>query len=72
MSAEKLIVAGLCAGFLASGCWDKKENEPSAQPTVEQHSILVFPKASPMLDQIVAVPVEPRREVTFRFNGRLV
>jgi multidrug efflux pump subunit AcrA (membrane-fusion protein) len=25
-----------------------------------------------MLDQIVAVPVEPRREVTLRFNGRLV
>jgi multidrug efflux pump subunit AcrA (membrane-fusion protein) len=72
MSAEKLIVAGLCAGFLSWGCWDKKEKEPSPQPTVEQHSILVFPKASPMLDQIVAVPIEPRREVTLRFNGRLV
>jgi len=72
VSAEKLIVAGLCAGFLAWGCWDKKEKEPSPQPTVEQHSILVFPKASPMLDQIVAVPVEPRRDVTLRFNGRLV
>jgi len=72
MSAEKLIVAAACAGFLSWGCWDKKEKEPPEQPKVEQHSILVFPKASPMLDQIVAVPVEPRREVTLRFNGRLV
>jgi cobalt-zinc-cadmium efflux system membrane fusion protein len=72
MSAEKLVVAALCAGFLSWGCWDKQEKEPPQQPTVEQHSILVFPKASPMLDQIVAVPVEPRREVTLRFNGRLV
>ncbi|HEY1290133.1 MAG TPA: efflux RND transporter periplasmic adaptor subunit [Burkholderiales bacterium] len=72
MSAGKLVVAGLCAGLLSWGCWDKKENEPPQQPTVEQHSILVFPQASPMLDQIVAVPVEPRREVTLRFNGRLV
>lgn len=72
MSAEKLVAAALCAGFLSWGCWDKTEKEPPQQPTVEQHSILVFPKASPMLDQIVAVPVEPRREVTLRFNGRLV
>jgi len=72
MSAEKLIVAALCGGFLTWGCWDKQEKGPSPEPTVEQHSILVFPNASPMLDQIVAVPVEPRREVTLRFNGRLV
>jgi membrane fusion protein, heavy metal efflux system len=72
MSAEKMIVAALCAGLLSSGCWDKTEKEPPQQPTVEQHSILVFPQASPMLDQIIAVPVEPRREVTLRFNGRLV
>ena len=61
MSVEKLIVAAVCTGFLSWGCWDKKEKEPAPQLTVEQHSILVFPKASPMLDQIVAVPVEPRR-----------
>jgi len=72
MSVEKLIVAAACTGLLSWGCWDKREKEPAPQLTVEQHSILVFPKASPMLDQIVAVPIEPRREVTLRFNGRLV
>jgi cobalt-zinc-cadmium efflux system membrane fusion protein len=72
MSSVKLTVAALCAAFLASGCRDEKDKDPPPQPTVESHSILVFPKASPMLEQITAVPVEARRDLTLRFNGRLV
>jgi cobalt-zinc-cadmium efflux system membrane fusion protein len=53
-------------------CAEKDAKDAVAQPTVEQHSILIFPKGSPQLAQLVSVPVEPRRDVTLRFNGRLV
>ena len=61
--------------FLAlalAACDSKEVKDPLPQPTVEQHSVLIFPKGSPQLSQIISVPVEPRREVALRFNGRLV
>ena len=42
------------------------------QYTVEQHSIVVFPPGSPQIAAITSVPIEPRRDMTLRFNGRLV
>jgi len=72
MRLAKLYAASLCVACLASGCGDGKGKDAPPQPTVESHSVVVFPKASPMLDQIVSVPVEPRRELCLRFNGRLV
>ena len=74
MSAEKLIVAGLCAGLRSPvGAGSKKENEPSAQPTVEQHSILVFPTGEPACSTKSSRCRSRRdRDGTFRFNGRLV
>ena len=57
--------------ILACGCEGERKALP-AEPTVEQHSILVFPKDSPQLQEIICVPVEPRRELILRFNGRLV
>jgi cobalt-zinc-cadmium efflux system membrane fusion protein len=53
-------------------CGENKDKDPIPQPTVEQHSVLIFPKNSPQLAQIVSVPVEPRRDLKLRFNGRLV
>ncbi len=50
----------------------EKEKEPPPQYTVEQHSIVVFPPGSPQAASITSVPIEPRRDMTLRFNGRLV
>src|SRR5882672_1280779 len=52
-------------------CGDK-EKEPAPQFTVEQHSIVLFPPGSPQIASITSVPIEPRRDMTLRFNGRLV
>jgi cobalt-zinc-cadmium efflux system membrane fusion protein len=62
----------LAAALAVAGCKDHDGKEALPQPTVEQHSVLIFPKGSAQLAQIVSVPIEPRREVTLRFNGRLV
>src|SRR2546421_8812679 len=58
--------------FTLTGCKDHDAKEALPQPTVEQHSVVIFPKGSPQLAQIISVPVEPRRDMTLRFNGRLV
>src|SRR5882672_2297175 len=50
----------------------EKEKEPAPQFTVEQHSIVIFPAGSPQVASITSVPIEPRRDMTLRFNGRLV
>jgi len=62
----------LAAVLAVSACKDHDGKDALPQPTVEQHSTLIFPKGSPQLAQIVSVPIEPRRDVTLRFNGRLV
>ncbi|HYR35868.1 MAG TPA: efflux RND transporter periplasmic adaptor subunit, partial [Burkholderiales bacterium] len=50
----------------------QKEAEREPQFKVESHSIVIFPPESPQLATITSVPIEPRREITLRFNGRLV
>ena len=64
-------LALILALVLLAACSDK-EKEPAPQFTVEQHSIVIFPPGSPQVASITSVPIEPRREMTLRFNGRLV
>lgn len=58
--------------MLALGACGEKEKALLPQYTVEQHSVVIFPPGSPQIASIVSVPIEPRREMVLRFNGRLV
>jgi len=62
----------LIAVALLLGACDPKETEQGPQFTVEQHSIVIFPAGSPQIGSITTVPIEPRRDMVLRFNGRLV
>jgi cobalt-zinc-cadmium efflux system membrane fusion protein len=62
----------LLLALVALTACGEKEKEAPPQYTVEQHSIVVFPAGSPQIGSITSVPIEPRREMTLRFNGRLV
>ncbi len=52
-------------------CGEKPREEPP-EPKVSGDSTVVFPAGSPSLKQIATAAVQPRREMTVRFNGRLV
>lgn len=54
-----------------AGCGDKPKEDP-AGPSVSGDSTVIFPANSAQLSQIATAPVEPRREMIARFNGRLV
>ena len=58
--------------LLAAAACGEKEKEAAPQFTVEQHSIVVFAPGSPQASSITSVPIEPRRDMALRFNGRLV
>jgi cobalt-zinc-cadmium efflux system membrane fusion protein len=57
--------------MLLAAC-GQKEKETPPQFTVEQRNIVVFAPGSPQAASITSAPIEPRREMTLRFNGRLV
>jgi cobalt-zinc-cadmium efflux system membrane fusion protein len=57
--------------LLLTGCGEKAK-DAVPQPTVAEHSIVIFPPGSPQIAQITSVPIEPRREMVVRFNGRVV
>ena len=65
-------LACLCCAALLAACGDKSAKEAAAQPTVQDHSVVIFPAGSPQAAQLVSVPIEPRRETALSFNGRLV
>ena len=66
---KRLLVALLAAALVS--CHGKpKEGTP--QPTISGGDTVVFPDGSPQVGQIATAPVRPRREMTMRFNGRLV
>lgn len=52
-------------------CSEKPREEPP-EPKVSGDSTVVFPAGSASLKQIATAPVQPRREMAVRFNGRLV
>ena len=58
--------------MVALAACGEKEKETGPQYTVEQHSIVVFAPNSPQIASLTSVPIEPRREMVLRFNGRLV
>ena len=58
--------------IVALAACGEKEKETGPQFTVEQHSIVVFAPNSPQIASLTSVPIEPRREMVLRFNGRLV
>jgi len=66
-----LRVAILLLAAALAGC-GKNDKEQAPQVRIEQNSIVIFPARSPQLAAIVSVPVEPFKESTLRFNGRLV
>src|SRR4051812_48701009 len=57
---------------LAIAACSEKEKEAPPQVQVEQHSIVIFPPGSPQIASIISVPIEPRRDMVMKFNGRLV
>jgi cobalt-zinc-cadmium efflux system membrane fusion protein len=65
-------LACLCLALFIAACGDKNGKEVAAQPTVKDHSVVTFPAGSPQVSQLISVPIEPRRETTLNFNGRLV
>jgi cobalt-zinc-cadmium efflux system membrane fusion protein len=67
---KRLLILVLCAGLPA--CSEPNGKEAPTQPTVQEHSIVIFPPRSPQLAQIQSQPVQPRTETALRFNGRLV
>ena len=62
----------LMALVLGLGACGEKEKDPPPPFTVEQHSIVIFAAGSPQVSSITSVPIEPRRDMVVRFNGRLV
>jgi cobalt-zinc-cadmium efflux system membrane fusion protein len=66
---KRLLAIALLA--IVAGC-DRNGKEPAPQVRIEQHSVVVFPANSPQLGAITSVAVEPFKESTLRFNGRLV
>ena len=50
----------------------EKEKEAAPQVRIESHSVLIFAPGSPQIASIVSVPIEQRREMVVKFNGRLV
>jgi len=50
----------------------KEEKEAGPQFTVEDHSVVIFAPGSPQIASISSAPIEPRRDMTLHFNGRLV
>ncbi len=67
---KRFLLLFVCATALA-GCGDRGAKELE-QPVVENHTTVVFPEGSPQLASIAVVPVEPRRELSLRLNGRLI
>jgi cobalt-zinc-cadmium efflux system membrane fusion protein len=66
-------VASLLAVLvLTAACGEKDAKEAAPPPKVENHSSVVFTPGSPQIAQIISAPVEPRNEMTLRFNGRLI
>jgi len=62
----------LLAVLALGACGERAGKDAAAPPQVRGQNEIVFPAGSPQLAAIVSAPVEPRRDMTLRFNGRLV
>jgi cobalt-zinc-cadmium efflux system membrane fusion protein len=61
----------LMASLPLAGCNEPVPKPPAAQVRVEGQAV-VFPAGSPQTAALLSEPVEARREMSLRFNGRLV
>jgi membrane fusion protein, heavy metal efflux system len=68
----KRLAALASALVLLAGCGDRDSKDAVPPPTVKDRNTIVFAAGSPQLAQIRSLPIEPRREMTVHFNGRLV
>jgi cobalt-zinc-cadmium efflux system membrane fusion protein len=66
---KRLLTILLAAGLVA--CHDKAK-EAAPQPSISGDNTVVFPAGSPQIAQVASAPIQPRREMTLRLNGRLV
>ncbi len=66
---KRLVPLLLAAALVACG---EKPKDEAPQPAVQGDDTVVFPANSPQVAQIATAPVRPQREMTARFNGRLV
>jgi cobalt-zinc-cadmium efflux system membrane fusion protein len=64
-------LATLLAALLVFGCGEKEKEAPP-EVKIEAHSVVIFPPGSPQIASITSVPIEQRREMVVKFNGRLV
>jgi cobalt-zinc-cadmium efflux system membrane fusion protein len=67
---RRLALVLACVALAA--CGEKNGKDAAPQPRVAQQNVLIFPPDAPQLSGITSVPVEPRREMVLKFNGRLV
>jgi cobalt-zinc-cadmium efflux system membrane fusion protein len=66
---RRLALIAAVATLLACG---EKDKAAPPEVKVEQHSIVIFPPGSPQIASFTSAPIEPRRDMVLRFNGRLV
>ena len=69
-SLGKMVTVTIFA-FALVACGEKEKEAPP-EVKVESHSVVIFPPGSPQTSSIVSVPIEQRREMAVKFNGRLV
>ncbi|HWI37810.1 MAG TPA: efflux RND transporter periplasmic adaptor subunit [Burkholderiales bacterium] len=67
-----MVTVTICAAAWALAGCAEKEKEAPPEVKIESHSVLIFPPGSPQVASIVSVPIEQRREMAVKFNGRLV
>ena len=73
MKAQRKIFSWIVtasAVVATAGCGDSAQKE-APQPQIDAQSV-TFPAGSAQLGSITSEKIEPRREATLRFNGRLI
>jgi cobalt-zinc-cadmium efflux system membrane fusion protein len=72
MNAQRKIISlmAVFAAAIAAGCGEPAQ-KAVPQPQIDGQSV-TFPAGSPQLASLISEKIEPRREATLRFNGRLI
>ena len=70
MNARLNILSLVAAAALLAACGESAQ-KAVPQPQIDGQSV-TFPAGSPQLGSLTSEKIEPRREATLRFNGRLI